>query len=115
VGYPINQIFMAADASQWVYSAAQQKWINVGVPFNLNPPSAPAPASTSIPASTGPPGVAPASASVAPPAASSPYSAVLNWLTQNSLISALPNWGTLAIGYGLVEVFRGMSKSKAGR
>jgi hypothetical protein len=114
-GFPVNQLFMAPDGSQWAYSTTQARWMNVGVPFNLNPPSAPAPASTSIPTSSGPPGVTPASVTVAPAAASSPYSAVLNWLTQNSLVSALPNWGTLAIGYGLLEVFRGMSKAKAGR
>lgn len=48
-GYPTDQIFMAPDGSQWVYSTAQGVWMDVGTPYNLSVASPPPNASTSMP------------------------------------------------------------------
>jgi hypothetical protein len=45
-GYSQNSVFIASDGSQWEFSSAQGKWINVGTPYNLNPGST-APQTTS--------------------------------------------------------------------
>jgi len=38
-GFATNQIFVNTDGSQWMYSASQGNWINVGTPYNVNAPS----------------------------------------------------------------------------
>jgi len=43
--FPTNQIFVNTDGSQWMYSASQGTWINVGTPYNPNAPSASSPVS----------------------------------------------------------------------
>lgn len=47
-GYSRNAPFINSDGSQWEYSAAQGRWINVGTPFNLSS-SAPSVSSQSTP------------------------------------------------------------------
>jgi hypothetical protein len=173
-GFSQNEIFVASDGSQWIFSSSQGKWISVGTPYNPNAPGAPAPAaaaatnypgspvpsswptsqvytdssgnqwyynpgygtfqmmsslSSSVPASSasssvpaGTPTNAPytdASGNVwvynastgqwtiASAATSSPYSSILNWLSQNTLGSVIglqiPNWITVA-GLGFVAL-----------
>lgn len=101
--FPTNQIFVNADGSQWMFSAAQGKWINVGTPFNVNAPSATTPASAAPPVPTSPTAAAaagtPVNVSVAAPTAStSTYDSLISFATQDSLISGIPNW---ILGVGL--------------
>lgn len=97
-GFPTNQLFMAPDGSQWAYSVARGQWINVGTPYDLSVASNPPAASTSPPP---PVTSAPVSVTVAPPAAGpSPYQSILDFATQSSLISGVPNW-LVALGAGL--------------
>lgn len=188
-GYNINSVFIASDGSQWEYSGAQGKWIDVGTPYNLGTGAGvtPAPTGSSTPnASTaaqvsgtpvpiGYPTTAPysdsygntwqfnpntgmwietaignpytsqltaggggavagaagspipAGTSTAAPytdasgntwvydpatgswqlasaaASSSPYSSILTWLSQSSLISPVPNW-IIVVGVGFVAL-----------
>jgi hypothetical protein len=98
-GFPTNQLFMAPDGSQWAFSVAQGRWLNVGTPYDLSVASNPPPASTSTPP---PAAAAPVSVTVAPPAAGpSPYQSILDFATQSSLISGVPNW-IVALGAGLL-------------
>jgi hypothetical protein len=97
VGFSTNQLFMAPDGSQWAYSIAQGRWINVGTPYNLSAPSASVtPVSTST-LTTAPP---PVSVSVAAPAAApSAYQSVIDFATSNSMLGVVPNW---VVGAGLL-------------
>jgi hypothetical protein len=47
-GYSQNAPFINSDGSQWEYSAAQGRWVNVGTPYNLSS-SAPSVSSQSTP------------------------------------------------------------------
>lgn len=101
--FPQNTLFMAPDGSQWAYSAAQSKWLNVGVPYNLNPGAiAPAPSSSAIvPAAPSASG-SPVSVTISPAAAApSSYQSVLDWLNTDSVISGVKNFwlaGAVAVG-----------------
>jgi len=99
-GYSQNQIFVATDGSFWQYSSAQNKWLNVGTPYNTGAAAAAAASSapatsTSTAATTTAP--APVNVTVDPSSASSSYSDVLTWLEGSTLITGLPNW-TIALG-----------------
>lgn len=111
-GFPTNQLFMAPDGSQWAYSTAQGQWINVGTPYDLSVASNPPPASTSVP-----PAVAPAPVSVtvsapAPAPTSSPYQTILDFATQSSLITGIPNW---LVGVGVLLGFKVVEGMSGGR
>jgi hypothetical protein len=167
VGFPTNQIFMAPDGSQWVYSTAQGIWLNEGTPFNLSAASNPPSTSTSLPMEptagmtytdssgniwtfngtswsiTGSAATAAAAAAPANPAigatytdasgniwtyngsswqmttaaastaaaASGPYNSVLDFLTQENLISGVPNW---MVGAGAVLAYMLISAKLSG-
>jgi hypothetical protein len=98
-GFPTNQLFIHIDGSEWIYSAAQSKWISAGTPINVNAAASTAatPASTT-PATTT---VITAPAPAAAPADSSGYQSILDWFPQSTLISGVPNWA-IAIGAGLL-------------
>jgi hypothetical protein len=97
-GFPTNQIFTAADGTQWQFNPAMGAWINIGSSF--------AQGSTST-SSLSPSG-SPVSVTVAP--SSSTYQSVLDWLSQNTLISAVPNWLPVA-GFGLLA-FKFLGKGR---
>lgn len=171
-GYPTDQIFMAPDGSQWVYSSSQGTWLNVGTPYNLSAASNPPAASTSMPSTptvgstyTDASGniwtfngttwtitgntltaaltsTAAAAASVpasptvgqtytdasgniytwngaawslttaAGTSATSDYSSVLDFLTQDNLITGVPNW---VVGAGLVGAYLVLSSKMGGK
>lgn len=189
-GYDINSVFIASNGSQWEFSSAQGKWIDVGTPYNLGTGAGvtPTPTPSASPTGTtystaaqvaGTPvpvgypisspygdlygntwqfnpatgtwtetaigsassaalaaggavaGAAgspiPAGTSTAAPytdangntwvydpatgnwqlassgAAASPYSSILTWLSQSSLISPVPNW-VIVVGVGFVAL-----------
>lgn len=118
-GYSQNSVFIANDGSQWEYSGAQGKWINVGTPYNLGPGAAISPAATPTPAA--PAGAFPADGSAAPTSsttitnAASPnvFQTFLDWLSAPPLIAPIPNWG-LALGVGLAA-WKFMQPSTGGR
>lgn len=88
-GFPTNQFFVAPDGSVWEYSSSSGKWFNTGTPYNAGvtptPPTAPTNGS-SAPSS-------PVSVTVTPGTpAESGYKPILDWLTQQTLITGLPNW-----------------------
>jgi hypothetical protein len=179
VGFPTNQIFVNTDGSQWVYSAAQGTWVDVGVPYNLSAASPPPSASTSTPpapavgatytdsngnvwtfngtqwsmtgstatttagVTTGFPANAvagatytdssgnlwtyngtqwtlttPASSSAAAQAAAAaaagaaPYNSLINFITEDSLITGIPNWG---VGVGLYLAYLLISSKLGGK
>jgi hypothetical protein len=99
-GYPTSQIFVAPNGGFWEYSASQNKWLNVGTPYNtgaggvppVNPGTTPsAPTSLATPTTAS----APVNVSVAAP--SSSYHEILDWLQQDTLgssigFSSIPNW-----------------------
>ncbi len=97
-GYPVNQFFVAPDGSVWEYSTSSNSWFNTGTPYNTGAASSPA-ASAPVSSSTPPP--QPVSVTVAPAAAESGYQSILDWLTQETLITSVPNW-IVASGVGLV-------------
>lgn len=106
-GFPTNQIFVNTDGSQWVYSASMAKWINVGTPYNVGAPVAAAPApAASAPVSVN---VAPAAA-VAPPVAS-PYQSIIDFATQDTLITNVPNW---LVGIGVFLGYKLLSAKLEG-
>jgi hypothetical protein len=93
VGFPVNQLFMAPDGSQWAYSQSQGAWLNVGTPYNLGQPAAQPPASTAAPAPS-------TSVTVsAPTPAPSSYQSLIDFATSSSLVGFLPNW---VLGLGVV-------------
>jgi len=130
-GFPANQLFINTDGSQWIYSSSQSKWINAGTPTNVSAaqspaatPTTPATAtgatqidgqgntwtyngstwqlttaasSSSLPAGT----VSSVAPTAAAPADASGYSTILDWFTQSTLISGVPNWA-MALGAGLL-------------
>src|SRR5207302_1521350 len=57
--FPTNQIFVAPDGSQWMYSSSQGQWIPIGTPYSVGAPPSSAPAPVPSPA--------PVSVTVAPP------------------------------------------------
>lgn len=97
--YPTNQIFVASDGSFWEYSVTAGTWINVGTPYNVNAPAAPAPVAPVTPAPAAAPGVSVSVAPTAAPAPASPYQSVIDFATQDSLITGIPNWVTVAVGF----------------
>ena len=96
--YPVIRSYVASDGSVWQFNAAQNQWVNV---------SAPSPAAAAAPAA--PP--APVSIAVTSAPAASPYQSILDWLTQSTLISPVPNW---IVGGGLALLVFGM-RSRGGR
>jgi hypothetical protein len=86
-----NQICVLPDGSQWIYSVSQGKWLSMGVPYNVGAP----PTVTAAPGITTVPAPPPVSVSVTPPPAApaaSPYQSIIDFATQDSLISGVPNW-----------------------
>lgn len=112
-GFSTNQLYIAADGSQWVYSATQNRWIYTGVPYDVG---AGAPATRPTQGTAAGP-TTPAIVSTAPSVASS-YDQVVDWLKQTSLVDsiglgvAVPNW--LVVGLGGVVVLK-VSRSERGR
>lgn len=103
-GFSTNQIFVNADGSQWVYSATQKKWLNVGTPYNVGATAVSAPSTTTTAATPSGTPVSAAAAPLGPAAAAASgggYQAILDWLSQSSLISVVPNW-TVALGAALL-------------
>jgi hypothetical protein len=118
-GYSQSAPFIDSSGAYWQYSASQNKWVNVGTPYNVNAPGAPpapvpvaatapvASTTTSLVAPDGSP-LAPAAASTSPivnltTAASSGYQDILNWLQTDSLLAGFgfaggPNWVVGAAG-----------------
>lgn len=92
-GFPVNQFFVAPDGSVWEYSAASKTWMNTGTPYNVGGGGGGTPTSSSGGSGSGSAPSQPVSVTVNAPAASSGgYQAVLDWLTQQTLISGIPNW-----------------------
>jgi hypothetical protein len=111
-GFSQNQIYVATDGSQWIYSAAQGRWINIGIPYSVNAPSATSPV-PAIPAVTPTPApAAPIAVTVAPAASPSVYQPVLDFLTGSTLISGVPNWG---VGLGAVLLVKLVGGTGKGR
>lgn len=107
-GFPVNQFFVAPDGSVWEYSAASKTWLNTGTPYNVGAPAAPTPTPGSSSASTP---AQPVSVTVNTPAASSGgYQAILDWLTQQTLISGIPNW--VIAGGGVLLAYKMSSGGK---
>jgi hypothetical protein len=101
-GFPKNQFFVAPDGSVWEYSTVSNSWFNTGTPYSTGA----TPTGGGSGASSGASSAAPAPVSVsvaAPAAAESGYQSILNWLTQATLISPVPNWvvasGVVLLGY----------------
>jgi hypothetical protein len=103
-GFPTNQIFIAPDGSQWIYSVPQGKWIYTGTPYNVGVtptvPVTPAPSASTA-------GTTPVSVSVTPTTTAapvtSPYQSILDFLTASSLIPGAPNW---AVGLGALVAYK---------
>lgn len=109
-GFPVNQFFVAPDGSVWEYSAASKSWMNTGTPYNVG-----ASAAASTPAAAGSSSAStpaqPVSVTVNTPAASSGgYQAILDWLTQKTLISGIPNW--VIAGGGVLLAYKMSSGGK---
>jgi hypothetical protein len=170
-GFSQNQIFVASNGLQWIYSAPQGKWISVGTPYNVNAPGTPASTPTStasgyytntpvplswptnqvftdvngnqwaynagygtfqmtssvfqssaLSTSSGVPAGTSTNApytdasgntwvynpstgqwTISSAAAASPYTSVLTWLSQATLLSPIPNWALVA-GLGFVAL-----------
>jgi hypothetical protein len=104
VGFPTNQFFVSNDGSVWEFSQAQGTWINTGTPYNVGP-SAVSPTPAAVPAGAVSPAAStqPVNVTVAPAATESAYQSVLDWLSQSTLISSVPNW-ILVLGAGLLAL-----------
>ena len=89
-GYPTSQFFVAPDGSVWEYSNNSGSWFNTGTPYNTG--ATPALITPAAPVSSQPSSATPVSVTVAPAAVSSGYQTILDWLTQQTLISSVPNW-----------------------
>jgi len=92
-GFPVNQFFVASDGSVWEYSTSGNQWVNTGTPYNTGASSSggatsPTPAAITDSSASAPP----VSVTVTTPPTSSGYQAILDWLTQSTLISPVPNW-----------------------
>jgi hypothetical protein len=101
-GFSTNQLFIAADGSQWVFSAAQNRWISTGVPYNVGAGAAAgAPSAAASAASAAPP--TPPIVSTQPP---SSYQQIFDWLKESTLTSPLgvsiPNWIVVVVAGGLL-------------
>lgn len=111
-GFPTNQFYVAPDGSVWEYSVSGNRWFNTGTPYNVNAPgggaTAPTPASTTDSTASQPP----VSVTVSTPATESGYQSVLDWLTQQTLISGFPNWVLLAGGALAYKMFFASSSAK---
>lgn len=99
-GFPVNQFYVAPDGSVWEYSTSANQWVNTGTPYNVNAPGAgatsPTPAATTDSGASQPP----VSVTVSTPAgAPSAYQSILDWLTQSTLISPVPNWIVAGAAY----------------
>lgn len=135
VGFPTNQFYVAPDGSVWEYSTSSNQWFNTGTPYSASPATvtttSPVPAGfPTSSAYTDPngniwtwngsawtisgsvqtggaitPTSAPISVSVAPATTDSGYQSILDWLTQQTLISSFPNWMVLAAGAVAYKMF----------
>lgn len=108
-GFSTNQIFVASNGEQWIYSATQGKWISVGIPYSTGAPGATV---STLPAQATVPAAAPTPALVTTAPAESSYQQVLDWLKEETLISGVPNW-LIAVGAGVL-LFRA-GRSNGGR
>jgi len=99
-GYPTNQFFVAPDGSVWEYSQSAGSWFNTGTPYSTGAtPSNPSTPTAGINTASGAP--SPVNVTVTPAPVSSGYQAILDWLTQSTLVSPVPNW-IVAAGVGFV-------------
>lgn len=114
-GFPTNQFYVAPDGSVWEYSVSSNSWFNTGTPYNVNAPgggaTAPTPAATTDSGASQPP----VSVTVSTPASESGYQSILDWLTQQTLISGFPNWTILAGGALAYKMFFASGSSGRGR
>lgn len=103
-GFPVNQFFVAPDGSVWEYSPSSNSWFNTGTPYNTGGSSGGG-ATSPTPIATNGSGTSaqPVSVTVTTPgaAAESGYQSILDWLTQETLITSVPNW-IVAGGVGLL-------------
>jgi hypothetical protein len=125
LGYPITQIFVEPNGNQWMFDQASGTWKNATQAAKSAAITSEQQQAAQIAAATatspgGPesptlvtsptvspylpqqPSLSPVNVSVSSPI-SSGYSDILNWLTQSTLISPLPNWILLA-GAGFVAI-----------
>jgi hypothetical protein len=114
-GFATNQIFVAPDGSQWIYSASQSRWISMGTPFNVGvTPTVPVTPGPSV--STAP--TTPVSVSVTPTTttapAASPYQSILDFATASSMIPGAPNWAVGLVAFLAFKLIEGKI-SKGGR
>jgi len=99
-GYPTNQFFVAPDGSVWEYSQTAGNWFNTGTPYSTGAtPSNPSTPTAGINTASAAP--SPVNLTVTPAPISSGYQAILDWLTQTTLVSPVPNW-IVAAGVGFV-------------
>lgn len=112
-GFPTNQFFVnQSDGSVWEYSGVSGKWVNTGTPYNINAPAAaPAPTTTTSVSDAGTP-TQPVSVSVAAPSSESTYQTILDWLTQQTLISGVPNWTVAAVTAGALLWLKSRSERR---
>lgn len=114
-GYNLNSVFIASDGTQWEYSTGQGKWINVGIPYNLNAASAPIPPAVTpvdtTAALTAGSGAAPVTIAPAPPADA--WSSLINWLPETNLLPPVPNW-ILMVCFGFLAL-KFMQPAQTGR
>lgn len=104
-GFPTNQFYVAPDGSVWEYSVSGNRWFNTGTPYNVNAPAnPPAPAAAASPTDGGT-SQPPVSVTVSTAPTESGYQSILDWLTQQTLITGLPNWVLLAGGAVAYKMF----------
>lgn len=95
-GYPTNQIYTDTAGNQWQYNSAMGTWTITG--------------SLAMTLATSTSGLSPSGSPVSIVTSPAPSSVqpILDWLSQNTLISAVPNW-VPAVGVGLLA-FKFMGK-----
>ena len=88
-GYPTNLLYTYSDGSMWQYNAALGGWQEIQGPSST----------TTQLSTTG----APAGTTVLPAVANSGYQSILDWLSNSTLISGVPNW-IIAAGASLAAI-----------
>lgn len=90
-GYPLTQPYFAADGSVWNWNPTTQNWVETQLPGSA--------AAALLTQQSG--GAAAPSVNVSnAPAAPSSYQSILDWLSEETLISGFPNWGIVAAAAG---------------
>jgi len=131
VGFPITQIFVDPVGHQWMYQQATGQWIDatraaqqaaitseqqqaaqIAAATATSPGGPESPTLVTSPTVSpylpNQPSLSPVNVSVT--SAGSGYSDILNWLTESTLISPIPNWVLLAGGGLLVLKLSGKGK-----